>query len=405
MKYLEKWRGRSVLVVDDSASCRFMAVQILKKLGIGEIYEAENGLDALKQLQTAPPVDLILTDLSMPVMDGIELLRVLGKTRRSHRVFIAVMSGVSQDVLDTIQSIADASMLAFLDVLPKPLTLAQITQLLGQCDPDAPLQDAECVDRRIEAVDVDAALQAGQLLPYFQPKIAIADRALRGMEALVRWSHPEHGILAPALFVHHLEQGDLALRFFYVFLDSVCAFLTRLPNTQQHIHCSINLPVPLLAQEHLVDEMVVILARHGLTNDRIVVELTETTLMSSLSDTLGTVARLRMKGFGVAMDDYGTGYSSMKQLSRCPFTELKIDREFVHDAANSHKKLTILMAAITMCQRLKLTSVAEGVETQQDWQQLAALGCDLAQGYLISRPLPADSFLAWMDDEGYAGTR
>lgn len=398
-QYLEKWRGCSVLVVDDSASCRSLAGGILKSFGFGKVYEAEHGADALRQLSALAPVDLILTDLNMPVMDGIELLRMLGQSSHPHRLFVAVMSGVSRDVLDTIQEIADASTLTFLDVVSKPLTREKIAGLLGHFDPAAPVPAAARMDWEATSADVAQALDAGLLTPYFQPKVAIADRKLQGMEALVRWLHPQHGVLAPALFVHHLEQGELALRFFYSFLDSVCSFLSRVQRIDAGLHCSINLPVPLLGQAHLVEEMEVIVARHGLGNGAIIVELTETTLMSNLSDSLGTVARLRMKGFGIAMDDYGTGYSSMKQLSRCPFTELKIDREFVQDAAASHKKLTILTTAITLSQSLHLISVAEGVETEQDWQQLAALGCDLAQGYFISRPLPAAQFLQWMASE------
>jgi len=103
------------------------------------------------------------------------------------------------------------------------------------------------------------------------------------------------------------------------------------------------------------------------------------------------------------MDDYGTGYSSMKQLSCCPFSEIKIDREFVHDAVNSNKKLAILTAAIEMCRRLNLVSVAEGVETEADWQQLEAIGCDLAQGYFISRPLSAEKFIEWLSHERKRG--
>ena len=103
-----------------------------------------------------------------------------------------------------------------------------------------------------------------------------------------------------------------------------------------------------------------------------------------------------MKGFGVAMDDFGTGYSSMKQLARCPFSELKIDREFVQDANISEKKHAILTSAISMCQRMGILSVAEGVETLADWDQLSVLGCEVAQGYLISRPIPEEAMREWM---------
>nr|WP_307910304.1 EAL domain-containing protein [Chromobacterium amazonense]MDQ4539807.1 EAL domain-containing protein [Chromobacterium amazonense] len=149
-----------------------------------------------------------------------------------------------------------------------------------------------------------------------------------------------------------------------------------------------------------MDEMTTIVQSKGLPSESIVLEVTETSLMSNLAPSLGTLARLRLNGFGLAMDDHGTGYSSMKQLSRSPFTELKIDREFVHDASSSPKKLAILTSAIAMCQKLQLSSVAEGVETESDRQQLAALGCDVAQGYHYSRPLSEEMFMLWMQERG-----
>ena len=144
--------------------------------------------------------------------------------------------------------------------------------------------------------------------------------------------------------------------------------------------------------------MVTIVQEHRLPCSSIILEVTETTFMSNLAVSLGTLARLRLRGFGVAMDDYGTGYSSMKQLSRCPFTEIKIDKEFVHDAHTSPKKLAILTSAIVMSQKLGLKTVAEGVESEADWHQLALLGCDLAQGYYISRPLPVEQIENWFSE-------
>lgn len=393
MSKLEKWRGRTALVVDDSASHRFVAIGLLRELGFGEVYEAEDGIQALRVLQTQDTVDLILTDLRMPGMDGIELLGYLAKAPKQY--LISVMSSVPRDVLDTVQGIADASSLDLLSVMPKPLTLTGLHLLLEGSDPD---QHARSVARNLmefDKADVSAALAGNELRFYFQPKVDMSDKKLVGFEALVRWLHPAHGVLPPVVFVQHIEQGNLALRFFYHLLRRTCDMVTMLHQIAPGIHCSINLPVPLLDSPRLVDEIYSIVQAKDVAPEFIVLELTETTLMSNLAATLGILARLRLKGFGVSMDDYGTGYSSMKQLSRCPFTELKIDREFVHDAANSPKKLAILTAAVSMSQRLNLSTVAEGVETAGDWEQLSALGCHCAQGYFISRPIAEGKVLDW----------
>ena len=396
MTHLEKWLGRSAMVVDDSASQRMVAAGLLREFGFAVVHEAENGLDALGQLAVLASVDLVVTDLNMPGMDGVKLLESIAKSCKDKVKFVAVMSGVSRDVLDTVQGVVDASELDLLAVFPKPLSLAEVRRVLDDCDPDWHLSGAVISNLKLSQEEVALALGLGQLVPYFQPKISIGDGRLFGMEALVRWEHPQFGVLQPAVFVHHLEQGPLALRFFYQFLRQVCVELNRFLAVQPDLHASINLPVPLLNDPNLVDEMTCIVQSCGLACHAIVVEVTETSLMSNLAASLGTLARLRLNGFGLAMDDYGTGYSSMKQLSRSPFTELKIDREFVHDASSSPKKLAILTAAIAMCQRLRLSSVAEGVENEEDWRQLSALGCDVAQGYYHSRPLSAEMFLQWM---------
>jgi EAL domain-containing protein (putative c-di-GMP-specific phosphodiesterase class I)/ActR/RegA family two-component response regulator len=395
MTHLNKWRSRTVLVVDDATSNRMVAVEMLRELGITSVLEAENGIVALELIESSH-VDLVLTDLNMPGMDGIELLSSLAKRRDNKVLYVAVMSGVGQAVLDTVQNIADESHLELLGVFPKPLNIAYMQELLSQYDPD----NRESISARsalaFSTEEVARALAQGQLVAYYQPKVFFSNRKIWGMEALVRWIHPVHGVLPPVLFVEHLESGDLALDFFRYLLRQVCAFLKSLPVQQDLVHCSINLPVPLLTTEGLVDDMVRVLKSYGLPNETIVLELTETSLMQHLAASLSALARLRMKGFGVAMDDYGTGYSSMKQLARCPFSELKIDREFVHDASISEKKHAILTSAISMCQRMGMLSVAEGVETLADWDQLSALGCEVAQGYLISRPMPEEAMREWM---------
>jgi len=395
MSHLAKWATRTVLVVDDSASYRAIAIEIFKNLGVTDVLEAENGVAALAII-TSTPIDLVLTDLNMPGMDGIELLNKLARAKDKKICFIAVMSSVAQSVLDTVQSIADASSLELLGIFPKPMCVEYLRKILDRFDPEMRMISPRLSDLKFSVSDVVQALNCGELEPYFQPKVRFSDAKLCGMEALVRWIHPVYGVLPPNVFVEHLETGTLAKDFFLNFLQLCCVFLKTLPATPSPLSCSINFPVPLLTDESIVDAMVGIVEENGLSTDMIVLELTETSLMIHLADSLSSLARLRMRGFTFAMDDYGTGYSSMSQLARCPFSELKIDREFVHNATNSPKKLAILHAAIALCERLNLLSVAEGVETQEDWNLLETLGCEVAQGYFISRPIAADAMKEWL---------
>jgi EAL domain-containing protein (putative c-di-GMP-specific phosphodiesterase class I) len=159
---------------------------------------------------------------------------------------------------------------------------------------------------------------------------------------------------------------------------------------------SVNVSLASLSDLRLVDRVVDIVQRHGVEPAQMVLEITESAASSDTARALENLARLRLKGFGLSIDDYGTGYSSMQQLSRIAFTELKIDRAFVSDSARHESTRVILASSLDMAKKLGIEAVAEGVESHADWELLQQLGCDLAQGYLIARPMEADAFLQWV---------
>lgn len=163
----------------------------------------------------------------------------------------------------------------------------------------------------------------------------------------------------------------------------------------------INLSAENLADPAFIDRLVGLTNAYGVAPESLVWEVTETIVMSNLSQCLANLARLRLKGFGLAMDDYGICYSSMQQLSRCPFTELKIDRFFVNGASERPNRRAILESLIEMGQRLGFTTVAEGVETLLDWMLLQELGCDIAQGYLIAKPMTPAELPNWIEANRY----
>lgn len=156
---------------------------------------------------------------------------------------------------------------------------------------------------------------------------------------------------------------------------------------------SLNLSADDLAEQAFIDRLTELVAQHGAVPASVIWEVTETMIMNSQS--LANLARLGLKGFGLSMDDYGIGYSSMQTLSRSPFTELKIDRIFVNGASERSNRRAILNSSLDMGRRLGVCTVAEGVETVEDWQLLAELGCDVAQGYLIAKPMPAGELVGW----------
>jgi EAL domain-containing protein (putative c-di-GMP-specific phosphodiesterase class I) len=162
------------------------------------------------------------------------------------------------------------------------------------------------------------------------------------------------------------------------------------------IKVAVNLSPLSLEQPDFLQRILALVDRYELPADRIVVEITEGSVVAHKGNSLGMLSRLRLKGFGLSIDDYGTGFSSMQQLARIPFTELKVDRSFV-DGAHERKNLrVILQSALDMAKRLELVTVAEGVETMEDWRLLQDFGCNIAQGYLIAKPMPANELPVWL---------
>jgi EAL domain-containing protein (putative c-di-GMP-specific phosphodiesterase class I) len=159
----------------------------------------------------------------------------------------------------------------------------------------------------------------------------------------------------------------------------------------------VNLSLPYLEYNGAADRIAGLAERYGIDPQSVVLEVTESLASANLAPVLGNVARLRMKGFGVAIDDYGTGYSSLKQLASFPFTELKVDQSFVQGAAINRQREAILASSVELARRLQMISVAEGVETQSDLSVLETLGCDLVQGFLFARPMAAGDFAAWAE--------
>ncbi|MGL5976031.1 MAG: response regulator, partial [Aeromonas sobria] len=193
---LAQWQGRCALVVDDSRTQQYEVTCLLQELGFGQIHVANDGQDALNKLQQIDHVDLLLTDLNMPGMDGVELINQLEK-KTNYQMFIAVMSAVDRDVLDVIHSIADAGTLEVIGVLAKPLRKSDLYGMLQHCDPLKHRKSNNWMQLSFTVEDVQQALDSGQLVPFLQPKIAMVDSSLYGFEALVRWRHPEHGVLPP----------------------------------------------------------------------------------------------------------------------------------------------------------------------------------------------------------------
>jgi EAL domain-containing protein (putative c-di-GMP-specific phosphodiesterase class I) len=384
------------LVAEDHEFQRSVLVRILESLGAEAIHEAADGHGALKILQDpARPVDIVISDLEMPGMDGMEFVRHLGET--GVRVSIILASALDRKLLASIATMSEAYGINLLGVVEKPLTRAKLEPLiklhkLAQVERGRP----KTAGPTFTLEEIAAGLKNDEFEPFFQPKVELATGRVKGAEALARWRHPQHGIIAPHAFIEPLEDHDLIDELAWIMLRKAAAFCSTWRGAGLEATVSVNLSLKSLTDIRLADRVTELVLNEHLEPRHMVLELTESAATTDVGKALENLARLRIKGFGLSIDDYGTGYSSMQQLTRIAFTELKIDQSFVTNAARQESAKVILESSLDMAKKLNITAVAEGVETQADWNLLRQLGCGLAQGYFIARPMEAGAYLNWV---------
>jgi len=388
----------SVLIVDDSPVQRAHTVAMCRRAGIELIYEAGNGIEALELLAmlVLTPGVMIL-DLEMPDMDGVELVHNLHVQGMSLPVII--VSGREQALIDSIATMTRSMDFQVLGALRKPLQIGALERALREYGdaltyPVAPRTEPDLPP--VGPVDLGQAIDRGDIIVHYQPKVDIRTGIIRGLEALARWTHPRYGMIPPNRFIPMAEENGLIRPLTLSVIPQVLARLAGWNARGLRWSVSINLSPSLLDDADLVPVIVEMVQRYGVAPAQIVFEITESSVASHLSVSLGVLARLRLKGFGLSIDDYGTGFSSMLQLARIPFTELKIDRSFVHGAHQRKRSRVLLQSALDMARQLGLVTVAEGIETIEDWLLLQSFDCCVGQGYLIARPMPAEDLPTWL---------
>ncbi|GAB3387343.1 EAL domain-containing response regulator [Lysobacter fragariae] len=378
----------SVMVVEDHGFQRRMALRLLTDLGIGELSEAADGHAALSLLGNgrAPP-DVLIVDLDMPGMDGIEFIGHVAKDRLARAVVVA--SALDPALLNTVQTMARAYGLRVLGSVEKPLTREKLSAVLNGFDDTLHAYDeVEVVEVSVDAVR--AAMNAGEIGPWFQPQVELGNGRPVAAEALARWRRKDGRIIRPANFIPLIEREGLVSELTDHMLVQACRWKHYWDQRGLRLNMSINVSPQVLSDESAADRYQQIVQKQGVDPAEIVLEITESSVMADAARGLGVLARLRLKGFGLSIDDFGTGYSSLSQLSQIPFTELKIDQGFVSGASTQPRKRAVIEASLDLARKLNLDVVAEGVETVEQWQMLADLGCGMAQGNLIAEPVPGE---------------
>jgi predicted signal transduction protein with EAL and GGDEF domain len=244
--------------------------------------------------------------------------------------------------------------------------------------------------------ELHTALADGQLVVHLQPQLDPATNRVVGAEALVRWAHPTRGLLLPGAFLPAAEQAGLQRPLADAVIDLSLAAAARWHRAEARIPVSVNLSAANVTDLDLPNKIAAALERHGLPPGALTVEVTEDTLMTDPERARDVLLQLRRAGVGVSIDDYGTGYSSLAYLRHLPADELKLDRTFTTDLETDPHATAIVRHTVELAHSLGLRLVAEGIETAQVAAALAALGCDVGQGYWIARPMPVEDMVAWL---------
>jgi EAL domain-containing protein (putative c-di-GMP-specific phosphodiesterase class I)/FixJ family two-component response regulator len=383
-----------VLIVDDDLFANKVICAQLTKLGFTNLEGFTDPLKALDFLRlNVDKIALIICDLQMPTLDGIEFVREVAHEGYTGKVIL--VSGEDPRLLRSAQRLVEAMGLLTLGAIQKPVRLEALTSIFEK-------EFSVKKTRALQTFEIEAvkrALANNELVNYYQPKVDLSTGLVVGVEALIRWIHPEHGVVSPAAFLPALEKAgcdDELLTHVLSGETGALRLLRDIVRIDPDFKVAVNVSDANLANAGLPEKLLLLLQTYGVASKNLVLEISENRASGSRTKHNSTLSRLALKGFTLSLDDFGAGKTTMNDLSDIAISEIKFDRTFVHNAHRDSAQKMSLHSCIKMAEALDLITVAEGVENIEDWDVLKALGCNIAQGYIIAKPMPLEVLDSWL---------
>ena len=380
---------RALVVDDDPRICAFM-VDLLDTFGLvaATTHDIRNA-----DLTPYTAADVIFVDMMMPGTDGIQVLEIL--SRQKVKSAIVLMSGAHKGVLATAETIAKRSGLRVVALLNKPFRNEEIRRILDESrqEPQRPGRRAVSSEANIE--DIMSGLAANEFDAELYPIVDLGTGLPVGFEAIPFWRNEKFRLVPPERFLSFAARSGILPRMTRQIADRALNYAATLKKRGQVWKLSINLRPEDLIEDQLPERLANMVAGHGLPPKSLTVELTESSAMANEITVLGTLARMRLKGIELAIDDFGSTQSSLDRLIVVPFTSLKIDSRFISGMTANRNTRLIVESSIALAQRLKMEVVALGIETQDQQSELRKMGCDLGQGPLFARPMEFEALLNW----------
>lgn len=365
-----------ILVIDDDPRIGRVIGRVATELGFATV--ATDSPAAFREAVASQPFAAVVLDLNMPGMDGVEVLRELAQLKLTSPVLLT--SGVAPKVLETARHLGVGYGLTMVGVLPKPFRAKELIAILGPLVAQA---------SEITEAAVEQGIDAEEMTLHYQPKMDLRTGCIVGVEGLIRWNHTTRGQLAPADFIGVAEAGPVMHKLTNWVLATGVAQLGAWRKKGLDLEVALNVSARSVGDLGLPDYIGTLCRQNDVEPSKVTLELTETASAQEPLRMLDCLTRFRIKGFRLAIDDFGTGYSSLSQLQKLPFSEMKVDKSFVTRMDSSHDCNVITTAIIQLAHSLNMVAVSEGVESRKVLKALSERGCDLAQGYTISRPIPA----------------